>query len=155
MPFEHHFTAALVWPRVAGASTASPDFSRDFTISLEGKPDILGSGPTAFKGNAAGQNPEEMLVASLSACHMLTYLSLAARKGLAVTGYEDHATGKLERGAGGKIQFTQVTLRPKVSLAPGADSALAQALHHDAHAGCFVGNSVNFPVQVAPVADVG
>ncbi|MCU0805263.1 MAG: OsmC family protein [Burkholderiales bacterium] len=151
----HHFQARITWPRAAGATTATAEYSRDYRLTLDGKPELFGSGPTAFKGDAAGLNPEELLVASLAACHMLTYLSLCAHKGVTVVGYTDHGEGKLERVGPGKMKFVEVTLKPKVRVAAGSDAKLAEELHHKAHEGCFVANSVNFPVSVAASVAVG
>ncbi len=151
----HRFEARVTWPRVPGTSTAAADYSRDYSLALEGKPELLGSGPTVFKGSAAGLNPEEMFVASLVSCHMLTYLALCALKGVAVTGYSDHGEGRLERVGPGKMKFVEATLRPKVRVAPGADLKLAEELHHKAHEGCFVASSVNFPVLVEASVEVG
>jgi organic hydroperoxide reductase OsmC/OhrA len=151
----HQFQARITWPRTAGASTATAEYSRDYTLTLDGKPELFGSGPTVFKGDAAGLNPEEMLVASLAACHTLTYLSLCSHKGVTVIGYSDHGEGKLERVGPGKMKFVHVTLKPKVRIAAGGDAALALELHHKAHEGCFVANSVNFPVVVEASVEVG
>ncbi|MCU0897508.1 MAG: OsmC family protein [Burkholderiales bacterium] len=151
----HHFHARITWPRAAGATTATADYTRDYRLSLDGKPELFGSGPTVFKGDAAGLNPEEMLVASLAACHMLTYLALCAHKGVAVIGYEDHGEGKLERVGPGTMKFVEVALKPTVRIAAGSDAKLAEELHHKAHEGCFVANSVNFPVIVAASVEVG
>jgi organic hydroperoxide reductase OsmC/OhrA len=152
---DHRFEARITWPRASGATTATADYSRDYKLGLNGKPELFGSGPTVFKGDAAGLNPEEMLVASLAACHMLTYLALCAHKGVTVTGYSDHGEGRLERVGPGKMKFVEATLKPKVRIAAGSDAALAQELHHKAHEGCFVANSVNFPVLVEASVEVG
>ena len=83
---------------------------------------------------------------ALSSCHMLSYLALAALEGLTVAAYEDAASGTMqEEGRGGR--FTEVVLRPRVTLAPGSDLARAEALHEEAHNICYIANSVNFPVR--------
>ena len=92
----------------------------------------------------AKHNPEDLLVASLAACHMLTYLAECARAGIEVVAYEDQASGKMafkDR----KMRFVEVTLAPQVTIAAG-DLAQAEALHAKAHDGCFIASSVNFPV---------
>ena len=152
---EHRFEARVTWPKVAGTSTATTSFARDYALSLNDKPELLGSGPTVFQGNAAGLNPEEMFTASVTACHMLTYLALAAYRKLTVTSYEDHGTALLQKVGPGKLKFTEVVLRPRVKIAAGGDLALAQKLHHDAHEACFVANSVNFPIRVEASIEVG
>ena len=84
---------------------------------------------------------------SLAACHKLWYLHLCAEAGVVVTAYVDDATGIMEESADGGGQFVEVTLKPRVSLAPGSDAAKALSLHHEAHSKCFIARSVNFPVQ--------
>ena len=116
----------------------------------DGKPAIAGSSDPSFRGDPSCYNPEELLVASLSACHMLWYLGLCANGGVVVTRYVDRAEGMMMEGADGSGRFTRVVLRPDVTLAAGSDVARAEALHHEAHAKCFIANSVNFPVEHAP-----
>lgn len=93
------------------------------------------------------------MLASLSACHQLWYLHLCADAGVVVQAYVDEATGVMEELADGSGQFTEVTLRPRVTLAPGGDQAKAESLHHAAHAKCPMARSVNFPVTCEPVFD--
>ncbi|MGE5766412.1 MAG: OsmC family protein, partial [Bacteroidota bacterium] len=100
----------------------------------------------AFRGDPNLHNPEDMLVLALSSCHMLSYLALAALEGLEVVAYEDSAQGTMQQeGRGGR--FTDVLLRPRVTVAPGSDLSRAEALHDEAHRTCFIANSVNFPVR--------
>jgi organic hydroperoxide reductase OsmC/OhrA len=129
--------------------------NRSYLLSAAGKPAIVGSSDALFRGDAHRWNPEELLLASLCACHQLWYLGLCAEAGVTVTAYEDEAEGvMIENDAGGAGQFTDVLLRPHVTLAPGADVTLAEALHHEAHAKCFIARSVNFPVRHAARAVV-
>ncbi|HUQ89967.1 MAG TPA: OsmC family protein [Vicinamibacterales bacterium] len=127
-------------------------YERAHEYSAEGKPVIPGSADPNFRGDATRYNPEELLVMSLSSCHMLWYLHLCADSNIEVVEYEDDAIGTMvedvERGG----YFTEVILRPRVTLAPGSDAALATSLHERAHHFCFVANSVNFPVRVQPSA---
>src|SRR5581483_1111180 len=113
------------------------------------KPDIPASSDAAFRGDASRYNPEDLLVASLSSCHMLWYLGLCAKAGIAVTHYSDDAEGIMieDHATGG--HFESVTLRPNVTIASG-DVEQARALHHEAHRLCFIANSVNFPVTCEP-----
>ena len=127
------------------------EYLRSHEISAFGKSAIAGSSDPAFRGDAARWNPEELLVASLSACHQLWYLHLCADAGIVIEAYVDEATGAMEESTDGGGQFVEVTLRPKVRLAPGSDQAKAHALHHDAHAKCFIARSMNFPVKCEPV----
>ena len=119
-------------------------------MKVEGKPDILGSSDPNFRGDKGRHNPEDLLVASLSTCHMLWYLHLAAAAGLVVTAYEDDAEGHMQLRADGGGAFVRAVLRPRVTFQGYFDAARAEALHHEAHEKCFVANSVNFPVAVEP-----
>jgi organic hydroperoxide reductase OsmC/OhrA len=148
---EHTFECTLEWTGDRGRGTAAYDaYGRDHVIRAAGKPPLLGSSSPAFRGDADRYNPEDLLVASLSSCHMLWYLHLAAEAGVVVTAYRDEAVGilQLERGGGGR--FTRVTLRPVVAVSPASDRAKALAAHHVAHEKCFIARSVNFPVVVEP-----
>jgi organic hydroperoxide reductase OsmC/OhrA len=118
-------------------------------ISAAGKPDLPASSDPNFRGNPACYNPEELLVAALSSCHMLWYLHLCSAAGIVVTAYHDEAEGDLldEGMKGGR--FERVTLRPRITIAAG-DPDKARALHRDAHRLCFIASSVNFPVACEP-----
>jgi organic hydroperoxide reductase OsmC/OhrA len=145
MAKEHHFAAHLVWTGAARGTTTSYDsYGRDYRVEVEGKPPLEGSSDPKFRGDATKHNPEDLLVASLSACHMLSYLAECARAGIEVTAYEDQASG-LMAIKDGRMRFTEVTLAPRVAIAAG-DLEKAKALHENAHAACFIANSVNFPV---------
>src|SRR3954453_7360056 len=146
----HTYRTRLTW---TGADATVPfrNHRRDYRIEATGKPGIEGSSDAIFRGDAARWTPEDLLVASLSACHQLWYLGLCAAAGIEVVAYEDAAEGTMvEEAAGGAGQFTEVVLRPLVTLRRGADVAKAQALHAAAHDKCFIARSVNFPVRVAP-----
>ena len=123
--------------------------SRAHEILAGGKPPIAGSADPAFRGDAARWNPEDMLVGSLSACHMLWYLHLCSVKGVTVLAYEDEAEGTMiEEPRNGR--FAEVVLRPRVTIRAGSDPDRAAALHERAHADCFIANSMNFPVRCEP-----
>jgi organic hydroperoxide reductase OsmC/OhrA len=144
---QHHYTVQLRWTGNTGSGTASyRDYERAHDITVGGKPAIAGSSDPAFRGDANRWNPEELLVASLAACHKLWYLGLCAQHGIVVVAYEDEAEGCMVEEPGGAGQFTSVTLRPRVTIAAGADATAAAALHDQAHAMCFIARSVNFPV---------
>jgi organic hydroperoxide reductase OsmC/OhrA len=119
-------------------------------IGADGKPVIPGSADPAFRGDRSRWNPEELLVASLSACHKLSYLYLAAEAGIIVTAYVDRAEGFMELGRGGAGRFKGVVLRPTVTVAAASDGERARTLHKPAHEMCFIANSVNFPVEREP-----
>ena len=146
-PRQHQYRLQLDWTGNHGTGTASyTAYGREHRFSAPGKADIAGSSDPAFRGDAACWNPEELLVASLSSCHQLWYLHLASEAGIAVLAYRDSPIGTMVEAADGGGHFSRVLLRPQVTVRADDDVARAQALHHDAHALCFVANSVNFEV---------
>jgi organic hydroperoxide reductase OsmC/OhrA len=147
---EHHYEIRAIWRGDAQTpNTNVQGFSRSHQIELAGKPALDFSSDPNFQGDPGRNNPEEMLVASLSSCHMLWYLVLCGMKGIVVTDYDDRATGTMLQEPG-KGRFTEVTLHPRVTVAKGSDIAQATKLHERAHKECFIANSVNFPVNVEP-----
>ena len=147
----HTYTLTMTWTGNTGTGTSSyRAYSRDHVYSGAGKPDLPGSADPAFRGDGRRYNPEDLLVASLSSCHMLWYLHLCAEAGVTVTAYRDEPVGTLVEDAVKGGYFTLVTLHPKVTIARGNDPDAARKLHHPAHAKCFVANSVNFPVVCEP-----
>ena len=152
---EHSYAVTVEWTGNTGSGTSGyRTYERAHTILAEGKPAIPGSSDPSFRGDPARYNPEDLLVGSLSACHMLWYLHLCSVGGIVVTGYLDRAEGVMVEDASGGGRFVSVTLRPEVTLAAGTDEAAALAAHHEAHEKCFVANSVNFPVAIEPVIRV-
>lgn len=156
MPLDHthhHYATTVTWTGNTGEGTATyRSYERAHDIAVEGKPVIAGSSDAAFRGDPARWTPEDMLVASVSTCHMLWYLHLASQAKLVVVQYIDRAEGEMIEEASGSGHFTAVTLRPEIVLAAGTTPEQVErawALHHDAHALCFVANSVNFPVTTA------
>jgi organic hydroperoxide reductase OsmC/OhrA len=148
---EHRYAVSLTWNGNIGSGTSGyRDYSRSFEIGADGKPAIQGSADPAFRGDPSRWNPEELLVASLSACHKLWYLHLAAEAGIIVTAYADRAEGVMEVGRDGVGRFTSVVLHPTVTVAAGSDVGRARTLHKPAHEKCFIANSVNFPVGCEP-----
>ena len=148
---EHGYQVTARWMGNTGAGTGNyKSYGRDVEIVAPGKPTMIpGSADTTFLGTAERWNPEEMLVASLSACHMLSYLAACALRGVVVTSYEDTAHGSMTE-TGGSGQFTEVVLRPVVTVAEEGMVAAATELHEAAHRACFIANSVNFPVRYEP-----
>lgn len=147
----HNFEIRVAWTGNKGQGTTGyTAYDRAHEISAEGKPVIAGSSDPKFRGDKSRYNPEELLVASLSTCHMLWYLHLCADAGVIVTRYIDQAVGVMVLSADGGGHFTEVTLRPAVAVMPDADAALAHELHARAHHLCFIANSVNFPVRIEP-----
>lgn len=147
----HRYSTDLRWIGGERSSVSFRRHDRSYVVTAGAKHPLDGSSDPVFRGDAARWNPEDLLVASLSACHHLWYMGLCAGAGVVVVGYEDQADGEMvEEGAGGAGQFVRVTLRPRVLLAPGSDRELAFSLHHVAHERCFVARSVNFPVDHEP-----
>ncbi|MCP8939547.1 OsmC family protein [Alsobacter sp. SYSU M60028] len=147
MATRHRYSAEIVWTGNRGAGTADyRAYGREHEIRFPGKPAIAGSADPAFRGDRDRVNPEEMLVASLSTCHMLWFLHLASVAGLVVESYEDAPEGVMVEEADGAGQFAEVVLRPRVRLSSG-DPARVADVHEEAHRFCFVARSVNFPVR--------
>jgi organic hydroperoxide reductase OsmC/OhrA len=148
---EHRYSITVTWSGNRGSGTSGyRAYSRDHEIGAKGKPSIQGSSDAVFRGDASRWNPEELLVASLSTCHELWYLHLAAEQGIIVIAYADQAEGLMEEQPDGSGRFTRVVLRPTVTVSSGSDPERANAIHHLAHQKCFIANSVNFPVACEP-----
>ena len=147
----HRYSVTVRWTGNTGPGTSGyKNYERRHEISAgTRKPTIPGSSDPAFRGDAQRWNPEELLVASLSACHKLWYLHLCAEAGIVVLAYRDRAEGEMEEQADGSGSFQRVILLPHVTVAAGSDMAKARELHDAAHAKCFIARSVNFPVQHA------
>lgn len=153
---EHRYEIAMQWIGNAGTGTSGyRAYKRDHVIEADGKPAIPGSSDPMFRGDETRWNPEELLVAALSACHQLAYLHLCADAGVVVIAYEDRAEAVLAENAGGSGEFTRAVLRPKVTIAAGSDPKLALSLHEKAHGMCFIARSVRFPVTCEPTVNLG
>ncbi|RZS39031.1 organic hydroperoxide reductase OsmC/OhrA [Herbihabitans rhizosphaerae] len=147
-PRTHDYSLLVRWTGNQGSGTSSyRAFSRAHEVGAPGVTTIPGSADPAFRGDPARWNPEQLFVAALAQCHMLWYLHLAATSGLIVTGYEDAAIGTMVEAPDGGGEFSSVTLRPTVTIAPGGDEALAHELHERANALCFIARSVKTPVH--------
>jgi organic hydroperoxide reductase OsmC/OhrA len=145
---EHRYGARVMWTGNGTAGTLSyTSYDRSYRVLVEGKPELHGSADPAFLGDPARHNPEDLFVAAIAACHMLTYLALCTRQGVPVLAYDDEATGVLELAAAGGGRFTEVELGPTVTIAGGADAALAERLHHTAHQQCFIAASCSVPIR--------
>jgi len=152
---DHTYEIRMDWIGNAGSGTAGyQSYRRDFTIESAGKPPIAGSSDPAFRGDPDRYNPEELLVASLSSCHMLWYLHLCSVNDVVVLSYSDHATGAMRENPDGSGQFTGVGLNPTVTISRADARQRALALHEEAHKLCFIARSVNFPVEVAPMIEI-
>jgi organic hydroperoxide reductase OsmC/OhrA len=134
----------------------TPDFdiktySRDHTVTFKNGAALAMSSTPTYRGNPENVDPEEMLVASLSSCHMLTFLAIAAGKKFAVDTYDDDAVGVLAKNADSRLAITQVTLRPRIVFSgQGPDEATLEQMHHAAHEQCFIASSVKCEVNVEP-----
>lgn len=147
----HHYNLTIRWTGNNGSGTGSyKTYSRAHEISGEGKVVIPASSDPAFRGDSSRYSPEDLLVSSLSACHMLWYLHLCAVNQVVVLEYLDHASGEMTENDDGSGQFKSVTLRPKVTVSAQAMIEKAKTLHHDANHMCFVARSINFPVHHLP-----
>lgn len=147
------FQIKLNWQPQNKAFTYN-DYSREYTIATEGKPELTATAAVAYKGSAEHYNPEELLVAALSGCHMLSYLAIAANSKITVLDYQDDADGSLEK-QGMAMKFKEVTLRPKITISADSDKDKALSLHEKAHNICFIANSINFAVNIEPEIVVG
>ena len=148
---QHTYEVQIDWTGNEGVGTRSyTAYRRDYTIAAAGKPQLQGSSDPAFRGDAARYNPEELLVASLSACHMLWYLHLCSTHRITVLEYVDAASGVMEESADGLGAFVRVVLKPTVKIADGEDQTKALGLHTEAHGFCYIARSVKFPVELAP-----
>jgi organic hydroperoxide reductase OsmC/OhrA len=154
---KHEYATKLRWTGNRGTGTSDyRAYGRDHEITGALKATgIAGSSDPHFRGEASRYNPEDLLVASLSACHMLSYLHLCAVNHIVVTAYEDDAVGAMAENKDGSGEFTEVLLRPRVTVTAESDAGRALALHEDAGKLCFIARSVNFPVRHQPVISNG
>lgn len=148
----HNFSVNVTWTGAGAEGTSTyTSYSRDHEVAIEGKPVLLGSAVAAFRGDESRYSPEDLFVASLSQCHMLWALHMAARAGVVVVGYTDRAAGTMRVESAGAGQFIEVTLHPQLTVLGDVDEAVVAKIHEDAHAHCFIARSVNFPVRHAPL----
>ncbi|MEG3089568.1 OsmC family protein [Sphingomonas sp. PB4P5] len=147
---QHDYTSRIEWTGNRGDGTRSyRSYDRSWTVATPGKPPIACSNDPLLGGDPTLHNPEDLLLASLAACHMLWYLHYASVAGIVVMAYRDVPIGIGESMADGAGRFLGATLRPHIVLAAGTDQAGADALHDDIHRVCFIARSVSFPVSYA------
>lgn len=145
---QHDYTARVVWTGNRGQGTASyKGYDRTWNVETPGKPLIHCSNDPLLGGDPTLHNPEDMLIAALSACHMLWYLHLASNAGIAVHDYRDDPLAIGETDSTGASRFLSATLRPQITVPEGTDVAEADAIHHEIGKVCFIARSVNFPVD--------
>lgn len=151
----HEYHLRATWTGNTGTGTSGyRGYARDITVEVSGKPTILASADKPFRGDPTRWNPEDMLLAALSECHLLSYLHVAVTMGVVVVAYRDEARGVLVEDGRGGGAFTEVVLRPHVVVANEAMVDAATAAHHRANELCFIARSVSFPVRHEPVIEV-
>jgi organic hydroperoxide reductase OsmC/OhrA len=152
---EHRYRLQATWTGNRGQGTTGyREYDRSATIEITGKPILLASADKPFRGDPAKWNPEDLLLASLSQCHLLSYLHACVEAGVVVTAYRDEASGLMVEDGRNGARFTQVVLRPHVTVAEASMVDAATRAHEQAHAWCFIANSVNFPVLHQPKIEV-
>lgn len=152
---EHRYRVTAVWTGDRGTGTSGyRDYDRAVTLRIDGKPELAASADRPFRGDAAKWNPEDLLLAALSECHLLSYLHACVGAGVVVTGYRDEATGVMVEDGRGGGAFIEVVLRPHVTVAEAGMVDAATAAHRQANAWCFIANSVSFPVRHEPTVSV-
>lgn len=151
----HHYSLSLKWTGNKGIGTSEyAGYERSHIISIQNKPDMLCSSDANFHGDKTKYNPEELLVASLSSCHMLWYLHLCSQAGVIITNYIDNAKGIMMVTDDGGGHFTEVTLFPEVTITETSMEVKARELHHSANQLCFIANSCNFPILHKPIIKI-
>lgn len=149
---QHNYALKINWTGNSGSGTNSyKSYERSFEVSVDGKEIINGSSDPSFNGDKTKYNPEELLLASISSCHMLWYLHLCADDGIIVTSYIDNAEGIMVENDNGGGKFEQVILKPVISVTENSMIEKAIILHAKANKLCFVANSVNFRISHQPV----
>lgn len=155
MDKQHNYRVTVKWTGNNGTGTSDyKAYERSHSVLIPHKPAILGSSDPTFLGDKTKHNPEELLLAAVSSCHMLWYLHLCATAGIVVTNYVDDASGTMTETPNGGGKFTSIILHPIVTVSDPAMKDKANALHKEANALCFIANSLNFPVQHKAVCQV-
>jgi organic hydroperoxide reductase OsmC/OhrA len=152
---EHEYTCRIDWTGNRGDGTRTyRGYDRTWDVVTPGKPTIHCSNDPLLGGDPTLPNPEDLLLASLSSCHMLWYLHLTSSAKIVVHSYTDDPIGVGEVHPDGSGQFLRATLRPTIVVAEGTDIRQAEAIHHEVHRYCFIARSVNFPVTYAPTFEI-
>lgn len=148
MTKKHQYRSKLIWTGNLGSGTKDyKAYNRSYTLQADNKPLIEGSSDPAFMGDPEKYNPEELFLFSLSSCHMLWYLHLCSVEGIVVEDYQDQAHGTMVENTDGSGAFTEVTLRPEVTITDSSKKELALQLHHKANQMCFIANSCKCAVK--------
>jgi organic hydroperoxide reductase OsmC/OhrA len=144
----HHYNAQIIWDGNRGEGTADyKSYGREYRVLIDGRPELAGSADPTFRGDPARHNPEDLFLAAISSCHLLSYLAVCAWEGIRVVAYRDDAKGTMVTDASGSGKFKQVTLHPVVTIADPAHAERAMALHEKAHQTCFIANSCSVPIH--------
>jgi organic hydroperoxide reductase OsmC/OhrA len=152
---QHIYKLTVEWTGNNGTGTSDYNaYERSHSIFIDNKVELFGSSDPKFRGDNTKHNPEELLIASLSSCHMLWYLHLCARAGVIVVSYVDNATGIMMETSKGRVQFSEVTLNPAITVTESSMVEKANELHKKANELCFIANSVNFPIHHKPTISV-
>ncbi len=151
MAKHHDFASTIVWTGNRGEGTRRyRGYDRTWDIAADGKAVVHCSNDPLLGGDPSKMNPEDLLISSLAACHMLWYLHLASDAGIVITEYRDNPIGHGETLPNGAGRFLSAVLRPEITVLPGANLELAHQLHERVHEFCFIARSVNFPVRYEP-----
>ena len=149
----HQYNLTLDWTGNSGSGTKDyRSYERSYSISIDGKAEIKGSSDPAFRGYASKYNPEELLLASLSSCHILRFLHLCSANGIVVTAYVDEPSGIMIENEDGSGKLKEVILKPIVTINDEKSLGKLNYIHVEANRFCFIPNSVNFPVRHFPKA---
>ena len=144
---DHLFKVALNWMKKDNISSSlSRIYTKSHHISIEGKPDLEVSAAKAFKGDPNLYNPEDLLLSSLTSCHMMSYLYCCAQHKIEVISYQDHSEATLQVNPDGSGKIVKVDLFPDIIISDSSQIELAISLHKKANELCFIANSCNFPV---------
>ncbi len=143
----HLFKVALNWIKKESKMDSSTRiYTKSHHISIEGKPDLEVSAAKAFKGDPNLYNPEDLLLSSLTSCHMMSYLYCCAQHKIEVISYQDHSEATLQVNPDGSGKIVKVDLFPEIIISDSSQTELALSLHKKANELCFIANSCNFPV---------
>jgi len=144
----HEYNTTLRWTGANEKGTKEyRSYQRSYDIEIHGKPVIKGSSDPLFRGEKEKHNPEDLFVASVSTCHMLTYLHLCSVNKIVVFAYEDKALGEMHTVENKSGHFSKIVLHPKVTISKESNKVLAEDLHRDANVNCFIAQSCNFPIE--------
>lgn len=144
----HNYKLSIKWDGNKGKGTSDyKAYGREYSILIDDKETLHGSADPTFRGDKTKYNPEDMLVAALSSCHMLSYFHVCTLGGVVVVDYVDHATGLMETLPDGSGRFIEVVLNPIVTVADASMIERASQFHKKASELCFIANSINFPVK--------